>query len=119
MAKPKILYIDDEQLNLELFKMMFRSSLEAVLVRNASDAKTVIEEDSEIKLVLSDLNMPDTNGYDLLYELKQLRPDLKAYILTGHHPDDAINQHPKREYTDGFFQKPINKADLLALIESL
>jgi two-component system cell cycle sensor histidine kinase/response regulator CckA len=37
-----------------------------------------------IDLVLTDVDMPALNGFDLVKCLKQLRPDLKVLFMTGH-----------------------------------
>ena len=113
MEKPKVLYIDDEPINLELFRMMFRSSLQVFIANTPEKAHEQLQENPEIQVLISDLNMPEMNGYQLIEQLhSQFRP-IPAFILSGHHPDDAINQHPYKEKITGYFQKPLDKNHIL------
>ncbi len=48
----------------------------------------------EIDLVVTDVDMPALNGFQLVRCLKQLRPDLKILFMTGHR---AVFEHELRE----------------------
>ncbi len=51
----------------------------------ASDAREALEllESQEIALVISDVQMPGANGYELLSAIKRLRPDLPVVLMTA------------------------------------
>lgn len=116
MDKPKILYIDDEPINLELFRMMFRSSLVVLIADNHQNALEQLRANPDIQILISDLNMPEFNGYQLIELIHREFPGLPAFILSGHHPQDAINQHPYKENIHGYFQKPLDKNHILTEI---
>lgn len=116
MEKPKVLYIDDEPINLELFRMMFRSGLQVFIASTPQKAQELLHDNPEIQVLISDLNMPDINGYQLIEQLHSQFHTLPAFILSGHHPEDAINQHPYKEKITGYFQKPLDKNHILTEI---
>lgn len=58
-------------------------------VRHAADTKTAraLAHESEFDILLSDLSLPDGNGWDLLRELRRERL-FKAIAMSGHNTDD-------------------------------
>ncbi len=54
-------------------------------------------------LVITDIKMPDMDGYTLLTKLREFHPNLPVLALSGYVQDSDI-----REYDfDGFVAKPI------------
>ena len=43
-----------------------------------------VSKDIEIPVAILDLNLPDMNGIDVMTHLKQMHPDIKVIINTGH-----------------------------------
>jgi response regulator RpfG family c-di-GMP phosphodiesterase len=105
LEKIKILYIDDEIINLELFKMIFRSQFD------------ILKTDQGIKAVISDLTMPEMSGYQFLEEAKKIKPELPYFILSGHNYSDEINQVDSKSKIAGYFQKPLDKTDVILQVK--
>ena len=116
--KIKVLYIDDEIINLELFKMIFRSQFSVVMALNGQEGLENLKNDQEIKAVISDLTMPIMNGYQFLEEALKIRPELPYFILSGHNMSDEINQVGSKNKITGYFQKPLDKSDVIQKIKS-
>lgn len=69
----------------------------------------------EIHLLVSDVIMPGLRGPDLVHELRQQRPELRALLLSGYTTDaDAVEQAVQRG--DGFLTKPFAVADLASAV---
>lgn len=86
---PAILIIDDE---VKLRQLLARIiSLEGFTVYEAGDAKAGLRllEKNEIAVVLSDVKLPDANGVELAFEVKQKYPSIEVIVLTayGNIPD--------------------------------
>ncbi|MGA9756479.1 MAG: response regulator, partial [Desulfobaccales bacterium] len=84
MANKDILIVDDEALVGESLKEMLTLegfSADAVLDGQAALAKI---KDDHYDLILSDIQMPDLNGIELLKELKGRSPDTAVIFITGH-----------------------------------
>ena len=60
-------------------------------------------------LVISDIIMPEMDGYSMLKQLKKLRADLPVIILTG---KDKLKDLFEVEGIEGFLTKPFNLVEV-------
>ena len=61
------------------------------VVTSAKNGETALKalRQAHFDLVLSDIGLPDTNGWDLLKKIRAAHPDTKAIALTGYgYPND-------------------------------
>jgi class 3 adenylate cyclase/FixJ family two-component response regulator len=117
----KILVVDDEA-DLEiLIKQKFRKKIRAqeyefLFAINGKDALVKINENPEVDIVLSDINMPEMDGLTLLSELHELSPLIKSVIVSAYGDMDNIRTAMNRGAFD-FITKPINFEDLTITME--
>jgi DNA-binding NtrC family response regulator len=81
---------------------------------NADKALGYIDEN--IDVVLSDLQMGDVSGIDLLNLWKQRKPDAQIILLTGHSSVDSAVQAIKAGAYH-YVTKPINPDELIVLVK--
>jgi DNA-binding NarL/FixJ family response regulator len=72
-------------------------ALEIVAVAESAEAALHYMRDAHIDLVLVDYSLPDTNGINLLEELRHQHPELPCAILSGH----LSLQHARRALEAG------------------
>ena len=53
-----ILYLDDELLNLTVFKINFQSKFHVYTARDPEDALALMDSEQEISIIISDMKMP-------------------------------------------------------------
>ncbi len=71
MSKPKILIVDDSQLNRELLACMLEDNYDICEAENGEQAVEILERcHKDFKLVLLDLIMPVMDGYQVLAVMK-------------------------------------------------
>ena len=118
--KPKILIVDDEPLNVKLLRAML--PVEKYICVLAYSGKTALEKAAEESpdLILLDVMMPVTDGFEVTKLLKS-DPDLRdiPVILITAMVGDEYKIKGLEAGADEFLNKPINKAELLARIQSL
>ncbi|MCP4174768.1 MAG: response regulator [Fuerstiella sp.] len=80
----KILVVDDSAFDRRLTTSILENSSSYSVV-NASDGKEAVKllEAGGVDLVISDLNMPDMNGLELVQEIHKSHADLPTIVITG------------------------------------
>ena len=72
MSKPKILIVDDSQLNREILSCMLEDKYDICEAENGKQAVEILERcHKDFKLVLLDLIMPVMDGYQVLAVMKE------------------------------------------------
>jgi len=99
--------------------MINRLGFEVLMAKDGKEAVEIFRERwQEIHLVLTDLTMPQLNGWDTLEALRRIRPDIPVILTSGY--DQASALDPDRsERPQAFLNKPYQMDDLkraLALV---
>jgi len=68
----------------------------------------------EVDLILSDLSMPNLNGYEVLTKVREIKPDIPFILISGHQ-DCAINDTVLNEKTR-MMSKPFDYTQLNQLV---
>jgi PAS domain S-box-containing protein len=120
LAGLEILVVDDDLgVCQSLAELLRYQGCEVALATSASDALALLAGPHRFDLVLSDVVMPDMDGYDLYMELKERRPELPVILMTGYLYDrDHVIKRSKLGGLDGkvLFKKPIDPDRLKAII---
>ncbi len=84
MAHEKLLVVDDDPLVRRSLAEMLR--IEGYQVAEASTGAEALRVSSQVQpqLVVTDFNMPEVDGLQLLRELKARKPDLPVILVTGY-----------------------------------
>jgi DNA-binding NtrC family response regulator len=119
--KARILVIDDEpqfeRLMLQRFRRKLRAGVyEFVFAQNGLEALDVIQQDTGIEMVLTDLNMPKMDGLSFLARLRDIRPGLKTVVVSAYGDMKNIRAAMNLGAFD-FVTKPIEFQDLETTIE--
>jgi len=81
--QPRILVVDDERSMRELLAIVLRrEGYEVVLAENGRGALDVLERDP-VDLLISDIQMPDMSGVDVLRAAKKADQDVLAIMITA------------------------------------
>ena len=120
LAGLEILVVDDDLgVCQSLAELLRYQGCEVALATSARDALALLAGPRRFHLVLSDVVMPDMDGYDLYMELKEQRPDLPVILMTGYLYDrDHVIKRSKLAGLDSkvLFKKPIDPDRLKAII---
>jgi adenylate cyclase len=112
----KILVADDETDLEMLIKQKFRQKIreqqyEFIFAVNGNDALEKIQQNPDVDIVLSDINMPEMDGLTLLSRLGETSPLIKSVIVSAYGDMENIRTAMNRGAFD-FITKPINFEDL-------
>lgn len=117
----KILVADDESDLEVLIKQRFRRQIrenkyQFLFALNGKQALELLQQNNDIDIVLSDINMPEMDGLTLLSSLSEKNPLIKAVIVSAYGDMDNIRSAMNKGAFD-FVCKPVNFEDLEVTIE--
>src|SRR5882724_5656265 len=116
-ALKRILVIDDEPALLKvLATVLQQSGFQVFTARSGKEATATVLE-HPIDLLITDLNMPDEDGIEIIRRLKNDLPQLKVIAMSG----AFAEYHDGRAKlgADATFSKPMNATQLLDCIRKL
>lgn len=117
-AGKKFLLVEDEPANMEFLSIILnRTGAELVSVYSGKDLREQYENLDHFALVLLDLHLPDAHGWDLVKEIKEIRPSLPVIAQTAYAMATDKLQSIEAG-CDGYISKPIKATELYQLIAS-
>ncbi|MCB0528994.1 MAG: histidine kinase [Saprospiraceae bacterium] len=115
--KYHILYVDDDEDNLLVFKSYFRRFYQ---VSTALDAKTALEilREQHVDLVISDQRMPGMTGVELFEAIRSHFPDIIRIILTAYSDLQAVIDAINKGKIYHFAAKPWDPGELKIILDN-
>ena len=120
--KIHILVVDDEEDVRTIFEFNFEDEVKegSVKMSFADSGVSCLnflqnEEGSDVVLILSDINMPQMDGLELLEKVKGKSSDIVVYMISAYDTEDFI-QRAKSLGAKKFLSKPVDFDDLKELI---
>jgi adenylate cyclase len=112
----RILFVDDEpdleELVLQKFRRQIREgAIDFVFARDGVDALAKLDENPDVDMVVSDINMPRMDGLSLLQKLQEGQEKLSTVIVSAYGDMQNIRTAMNRGAFD-FLTKPIDFPDL-------
>jgi CheY-like chemotaxis protein len=107
IANPMVVYVDDEEENLFIFRRKFGKRFNLRTYANSQEALGFIKDSPDVVLVVTDEVMPGMTGNQLCDEVHKSKPFLKFILITGNPSGDDNLLH--RTLRHGRFYDFINK----------
>jgi signal transduction histidine kinase len=114
-----ILLVDDEPVILEILEPFLADcGHEVITATNGVEAMSRLQEHHDVRLVLSDIRMPEMDGLALLETIRLKYPSVPVVLVTGHGDVNvAVAALQKGAYD--FIRKPVKLDELMTLLERL
>lgn len=112
----KILYVDDEILNLNLFQLNFKRDFEVITATSGKEALDIIKQ-GDIKVMITDLRMPGISGIELIEEVKKFDSSIICILLTAFIEPQVMLKAINEENVFRYLTKPWTKEDIKKVIE--
>ena len=117
----KVLLVDDEYMITEGLKRLIpfeKWDMEVVAIANHADDALDYVREHPVDIVISDVNMPDKTGLEMIQEMKDLLPDAYYILLSGYQEFDYVKKAMNLSVVD-YLVKPVDKVELGHLLEKI
>ena len=116
--QPSVLLVDDSRDMLELLRRYMNGmGLTPFTTNNVVDAIDVLEQ-GPVDLVITDLNMPEVSGTQLVRYVAQHFPRIPVLVITGF-PDVHVAVEVMKHGAVEFLVKPVTEAELRTAVEKV
>lgn len=117
----KALIVDDEK----MIRMGIKAALpwqsfkvdEVYTAATGMEALTIVEENHP-DLMITDINMTEMTGLELIERIRNIQPDIKIIVLTGYDEFDYAHQCLRMKVED-FFLKPVDEEEIGRAIKKI
>lgn len=122
---PIVVYVDDEEENLFVFKRKFGKRLNLKAFTEPLKALEFIKSEDKVRLVITDEVMPRMNGNELCDAVHMTKPTMKFILITGNpnNEGDLMYKALRKNRFFEFISKPVDfeaKGDeYMAMIQGL
>lgn len=115
----KILIVEDD-LSSRLYLNKILEKTDAILLNagNGQEAIDLVAKDSEIEIILMDIQLPVMDGYTSAKKIRELRKEVKLFAQTAYSMPDDMNDILSSGFDD-FIIKPIFADQLIEKLSAL
>ncbi|PZX51469.1 response regulator [Algoriphagus chordae] len=115
--KIKILYVDDEENNLQAFKATFRRDYQIFIAIDANEARELLKNE-EVDIIITDQRMPGETGVEFLESIIPIYPKPIRILLTGYTDIQAVIDAINKGQVYHYLTKPWEEDYLRTVIKN-
>jgi response regulator RpfG family c-di-GMP phosphodiesterase len=115
--KIKVLYVDDEENNLQAFKATFRREYKVFLAISAMEGEKILANE-DIDIIITDQRMPEKTGVEFLEDIIPIYPKPIRLLLTGYTDIQAVIDAINKGQVYHYLTKPWEEDYLRTVIKN-
>jgi len=116
----KVFIVDDHEIIRQGLKMILKEAPDLMVVGEAQDGTEAMRKikNTEIDIVLLDMNMPGRSGIELIGDIKSLKPKIHILVLSIH-PEDKFALRTLKAGASGYLCKDTALEELVIAIRKI
>lgn len=115
----RVLLVDDDERLLNAARRVLRKDVDLTTAKGGADALERLQSDGPFAVLVSDQNMPDMKGVELLAQVAKRWPMMVRIMLTGNNDQETAIKAVNDGQIFRFITKPCRPEDLLtAMLEA-
>jgi CheY-like chemotaxis protein len=117
MATLRVLLVDDNATVLTVLEELLRRNIPSIIILTASSGQDALRvlQTATVDVVLSDVSMPNGDGFFLLEEVQRQWPSLPVVLMSG----EPVESRALEAGAKAFFSKPIDPHRLIETLTAL
>jgi len=121
--KQRLLIVDDSKVIRVTARKILQDHFQTVEAVDGENAWEVLSNEAPFSLVVSDLTMPELDGFGLLERIRSSHiphiRNLPVIVITGSNDSEAVKERATTAGATDFIGKPFDSVDLLARTQAL
>jgi response regulator RpfG family c-di-GMP phosphodiesterase len=117
LKKVRILYVDDEEINLQAFRSTFKKHYDLFLAASAKEARDILTE-NQVDIIITDQRMPVETGLDFFESIYKKYPDPIRILLTAYTDMNMVNEAIEKKLIFHYLIKPWDEGYLKNIIRN-
>lgn len=115
----KLLFVEDEKDLITIISDTLKK-LQAnfVTASNGKEALEVLAQNSDVDIIITDINMPVMNGLELIAEIRKTNKQIPILIMSAHTENEYVKNAEELGVTN-YLLKPFDFIKFIELIASL
>ena len=110
-----VLYVEDEPFSREMVSLMLKNFFKNLdIAQNGQEALEKFKQ-KNYDIVITDMNMPKLNGFELAREIRKLNKETSIIFLSGSNDTDSLLKSINLGI-DGYLVKPINLEQFIQVL---
>ena len=118
-SKTSILYVDDEEMNLQLFDMLLNSNFRVYKANSVANAFEVLDEHDDIKVVFTDWRMPGKDGLQFAKEAHQKFDNRQFIMISAFMRNNEIDEALNEGLLASYLPKPFDRQKIISEVDKL
>jgi len=114
--KKKLLYVDDEVANLNVFRIAFKRRYDITTAGSAEEGLEILATD-KFDVLVADHRMPGMTGVEMMSQVSEKYPTMTRILISEYVNDEIIRRAITSYDLDGSIGKPWDADKLIAMIE--
>ncbi|MFP4373605.1 MAG: sensor histidine kinase [Spirochaetaceae bacterium] len=115
-AEPRIVFVDDEHEILDVAERLFRTEPYECLTFTRPPEALEFLRHNQAHVVVSDLRMPDMDGFRFLKEVTEVAPYATRVVLSAHSDSRSLLEAINQDHVHRYVVKPWDAADFISVI---
>lgn len=115
-----VLYVeDDDDIRNEIYKLMSHFFFKVYVARNGEEGlELFLNNQDEINLILSDINMPEMNGIEMVKKIREFDKKINIFFITAYSDSEYLIEAINLRIQE-YIVKPVDVRKLLFSINEL
>jgi len=119
LRKLKLLFVEDEQDILDIISDTLTGlEVDFFIASNGAEGLKLFEENNDISIIISDINMPVMNGLDMIAKIREKNNDIPCIIMSAHTEQEFKDKADALNVTE-YMIKPFDFIKFLDLVDKI